>query len=214
MDFYYLPLSAPCQSVLLVAKALGLQLNLKQLNLFTEEHLKPEFLKINPQHTIPTLVDNDVVLWESRAIITYLCEKYGKNDSLYPRDPKKRALVNQRLYFDMGTLYQRFSQAFYPVMMQGQQLNPELVAKLDEALEFLEVFLEKTSFVAGDKLTVADLCILSSITTIDVTVGHDLSKYQQIQRWYGQLKESVGGYQEICHDGAVMFRERVNYTRQ
>uniref|UniRef100_A0A2M4ATB8 glutathione transferase n=1 Tax=Anopheles triannulatus TaxID=58253 RepID=A0A2M4ATB8_9DIPT len=214
MDFYYLPLSAPCQSVLLVAKALGLQLNLKQLNLFTEEHLKPEFLKINPQHTIPTLVDNDVVLWESRAIITYMCEKYGKNDSLYPRDPKKRALVNQRLYFDMGTLYQRFSQAFYPVMMQGQQLNPELVAKLDEALEFLEVFLEKTSFVAGDKLTVADLCILSSITTIDVTVGHDLSKYQQIQRWYGQLKESVGGYQEICHDGAVKFREQVNYTRQ
>uniref|UniRef100_A0A2M4AT53 glutathione transferase n=1 Tax=Anopheles triannulatus TaxID=58253 RepID=A0A2M4AT53_9DIPT len=214
MDFYYLPLSAPCQSVLLVAKALGLQLNLKQLNLFTEEHLKPEFLKINPQHTIPTLVDNDVVLWESRAIITYLCEKYGKNDSLYPRDPKKRALVNQRLYFDMGTLYQRFSQAFYPVMMQGQQLNPELVAKLDEALEFLEVFLEKTSFVAGDKLTVADLCILSSITTIDVTVGHDLSKYQQIQRWYGQLKESVGGYQEICHDGAVKFREQFNYTRQ
>ncbi|XP_035773843.1 glutathione S-transferase 1-1-like [Anopheles albimanus] len=214
MDFYYLPLSAPCQSVMLVAKALGLQLNLKELNLFTEEHLKPEFLKINPQHTIPTLVDNDVVLWESRAIITYLCEKYGKNDGLYPRDPKKRAMVNQRLYFDMGTLYQRFSQAFYPVMMQGQQLNPELVAKLDEALEFLEVFLDKTSFVAGDKLTVADLCILASITTIDVTVGHDLSKYQHIQRWYAQMKESVGGYQEICHDGAVKFREQFNYTRQ
>lgn len=171
-------------------------------------------LQINPQHTIPTLVDNDVVLWESRAIITYLCEKYGKNDGLYPRDPKKRAMVNQRLYFDMGTLYQRFSQAFYPVMMQGQQLNPELVAKLDETLEFLEVFLDKTSFVAGDKLTVADLCILASITTIDVTVGHDLSKYQHIQRWYAQMKESVGGYQEICHDGAVKFREQFNYTRQ
>ncbi|XP_049531896.1 glutathione S-transferase 1-1-like [Anopheles darlingi] len=214
MDFYYLPLSAPCQSVMLVAQALGIKLNLKELDLFAGEHLKPEFLKLNPQHTIPTLVDNDVVLWESRAIITYLCEKYGKNDGLYPRDPKKRAMVNQRLYFDMGTLYQRFSQAFYPVMMQGQQLNPELVVKLDEALEFLEVFLEKTSFVAGDKLTVADLCVLASITTIDISVGHDISKYQQIQRWYAQLKESVGGYQEICHDGAVKFREHFNYTRQ
>uniref|UniRef100_A0A182M593 glutathione transferase n=1 Tax=Anopheles culicifacies TaxID=139723 RepID=A0A182M593_9DIPT len=210
MDFYHLPLSAPCQSVRLVAKALGLHLNLKELDLLNGEHLKPEFLKINPQHTIPTLVDNDFVLWESRAILTYLCEKYGKNDGLYPKDPKKRALVNQRLFFDMGTLYQRFSQAFYPVMMEGKELNADNVVKLDEALEFLEIFLDKTAFAAGDKLTVADMTLLATITTIDVTAGHDLSKYQNIQRWYAQLKESVAGYEEICVEGAKKFREAFN----
>lgn len=70
--------------------------------------------QLNPQHTIPTLVDGDLSLWESRAIIAYLVEKYGKTDSLYPKDPTKRAVVNQRMYFDMGTLYDRFATYYYP----------------------------------------------------------------------------------------------------
>lgn len=103
VDFYYLPGSSPCRSVIMTAKAVGVDLNKKLLNLQAGEHLKPEFIKINPQHTIPTLVDNGFALWESRAIQVYLVEKYGKTDSLYPKCPKKRAVINQRLYFDMGT---------------------------------------------------------------------------------------------------------------
>lgn len=91
----------------MLAKALGVELNLKKLDLQAKEHLTPEFLKLNPQHTIPTLVDNNFSIWESRAILGYLVEKYGKNDSLYPKDPQQRAVVNQRLYFDMGTFYHR-----------------------------------------------------------------------------------------------------------
>lgn len=52
----------------------------------------------------------------SRAIIGYLADKYGKNDTLYPKDPKKRAIVNQRLFFDAGTLYQRFADAYVRVL--------------------------------------------------------------------------------------------------
>lgn len=44
--------------------------------------------------------------------MTYLASAYGKNDSLYPKDLKKRAIVDQRLYFDMGTLYAAFG-AYY-----------------------------------------------------------------------------------------------------
>jgi hypothetical protein len=46
IDFYYMPASAPCRTVLLAAKALGVDLNLKLTNLMAGEHLKPEFLKV------------------------------------------------------------------------------------------------------------------------------------------------------------------------
>lgn len=47
MDFYYLPGSAPCRAVLMTAKAVGVELNLKLTNLQNGEHLKPEFLKVS-----------------------------------------------------------------------------------------------------------------------------------------------------------------------
>jgi hypothetical protein len=46
IDLYYLPASAPCRSVLLTANAVGVQLNLKYLDLFKREHLTPEFRKV------------------------------------------------------------------------------------------------------------------------------------------------------------------------
>ena len=49
---------------MMVAKALGIELNLKVVDLQKGEQLKPEFVALNPQHTVPTLVDGDFVLWE------------------------------------------------------------------------------------------------------------------------------------------------------
>lgn len=64
-----------------------------------------DYLKINPQHTVPTLVDGDFVLWDSHAISIYLVEKYGKNDQLYPKDLILRSKINQRLFFDASVLF-------------------------------------------------------------------------------------------------------------
>lgn len=177
----------------MLAKALGVSLNLKELNLREKkEHLTPEFLKINPQHTIPTLVDNDFSIWESRAILGYLVEKYGKNDSLYPKDPKTRAVVNQRLYFDMGTLYQRFFEFFVPQFMLGQPADPEKLKKVHEALAFLDGFLAKTKYAAADKATIADYALIASITTLE-TAGIDFSAYSNINRWSDLCKSSLPG---------------------
>ena len=112
IDLYHMEASASCRAVRLTAKMVGVQLNLKVLNLEACEQMKPEFIRINPQHNIPTIVDDGFALNESRAICGYLVQKYGKDDSLYPKDPKKRAIVDQRLYFDMGVFYQSFAKVY------------------------------------------------------------------------------------------------------
>lgn len=206
IDFYYLPGSAPCRSVLLTAKALDLDLNLKLTDLMTGEHLTPEFIKINPQHTIPTIDDNGFALWESRAIITYLVNAYGKDDSLYPKNPKKRALVDQRLYFDIGTLYARFADYYYPVFFSGAASDPAKMEKINDAMKFLDTFLEGQKYAAGSSLTVADLALVATISTFDV-VGYELSPYKNITRWFANLKATAPGYKEANEDGCTAFKQ-------
>ena len=65
-------------------------------------HFMVKFLQINPIHSIPTIVDDGFALWESRAILRYLCNKYAPDSTLYPKEPQKRAIVDRWLDFDMS----------------------------------------------------------------------------------------------------------------
>lgn len=111
LKLYYFPHSAPCRIALLTCRYLGLDVELIHVDLGKKEQLNEDFLKINPQHVVPTLDDNGFVLCESRAIATYLVETYAPDSQLYPKgDTKKKALINQRLHFDCGTLHTKVRQ--------------------------------------------------------------------------------------------------------
>lgn len=69
----------------------------------------------------------------SRAICMYLAQAYGKDDSLFPKDPKKQAVVNQRLQFDLGTLYAAFADQYVSVCERVQLLQ-------DPYCEFRTIF--------------------------------------------------------------------------
>uniref|UniRef100_A0A0N7ZPQ5 Glutathione S-transferase 1-1 n=1 Tax=Daphnia magna TaxID=35525 RepID=A0A0N7ZPQ5_9CRUS len=169
IDLYHMEASAPCRAVVMTAKMIGVELNIKMTNLMAGDHMKPEFLAINPQHNIPTIGDDGFYLNESKAISAYLINRYAKDDTLYPKDPKFRALVDQRLYFDMGVLYRRFGELYYPVMMGGAtKLSDAAKKELSAAIDFLEGFLGSNKYAAGDHLTIADIALVSTVSTIEV----------------------------------------------
>ncbi|XP_054266373.1 glutathione S-transferase 1-1-like [Macrosteles quadrilineatus] len=206
---YYAPASPPSRVVLMTAKALGVPVEPRIVDLAKGEHMEPQYLQINPQHTVPAIVDNDITLNESRAIITYLADKYGKDDSLYPRCIKKRAVVNQRLYFDAGTLFQRFADYYYPNFFAGVPFDEEKKKKLDEAFSFLDQFLEKTRWVAGDDITIADIAIAVTVSTAEV-VGYEVSKYPNVAAWLAKSKTTLPGY-EVNQQGVEAFKGMVDF---
>merc|ERR1712123_63948 len=179
IDVYGMTMSAPCRIVTMTAECLGIEYNFKVLDIMAGEHMKPEFLAINPQHTIPTMVDGDVVLNESRAIAAFLVSKYGKNSKLYPTDPVTRAKVDQRLYFDMGVFY--------------------------ENLGWLDQFVKDGKFSAGTAdLTIGDLSLLATYSTMLAceVPGLDLAQYKNVQIWHQKCVKLVPNYQKVCAEGA------------
>ena len=190
IDVYYRAPSPPCRSVIMTLNILKIPYNLKELNLLEGEHLKPEFLAINPQHCIPTIVDTETNfnLWESRAIMTYLVNKFAPGSPLYPTEPRDRAIVDRLLYFDIGTLYKAIMDVVYP-MFKGE-FDPEKEKVLREKIELLNGFLDGQKYVAGDQLTLADYAIYASLTFLGF-MDFDFSPTPNVKTWMDRLATEV-----------------------
>lgn len=80
---------------------------IRYINLYREENLTQEYLKVNPSGTVPALVDGDVTVWDSHAIGIYLVQKFAKDDKLYPKDFLRRTIINERLFFEASYLFAR-----------------------------------------------------------------------------------------------------------
>lgn len=149
------------------------------------------FTQINPQHTVPTLVDDGFSLWESRAILIYLLEKYSPDSSLLPKSPRERAVVHSRLCFDLGTLYPRFGDYFYPQLYRKEPADPAKLTKVHDALDFLNIFLDGNKYVAGNALTIADYALFATLLTFE-TASVDIEKHENISKWLAACKEVIG----------------------
>merc|ERR1711981_1065355 len=202
MDFYTMPISAPCRAVEMTAALVDQPLNTKFLNLMTNDHKTPEFIAINPQHCVPTIVDGDVKLWESRSIMRYIVsKKAGADSDLYPlNDLPVRARIDQLLDYDHGTLYARFGKWFYPICFHGAKPDSDESKKhkeaIHETLELMNEHFVQGKFLTGDKLTIADISIAASLTMYRVA-KIELEKYENISNFVKNVEAAVPKWEEI-----------------
>jgi len=204
MDLYHMEASAPARAVRLVAAAVGQPLNLKTVNLMEKEQLQDWYVKINPQHTVPTLVDGDLSLGESRAIMCYLMNKCKPDSPLYPKCPKQRALVDRYLFFDIGTMYKSIGDYFYPKLIFGQPLDAEKETKLKDALGFLEAFLGDNDFLLGKEASIADISIGTSLTMLE-SMDYSLSGHPKVEAYYKRMQQQPN-WADINGKGVELIR--------
>lgn len=185
---YYSARSPPSRAVLLTAAAIGLELDLRPTNLKQREHLTPEFLKLNPQHTIPVLDDNGTVVTDSHVISAYLVDKYSPDETLYPKDPLKRREVDARLYYDAGHLFPRARLMVEPIIYFGaDKIGEEKIAYMQLAYDGLEKCLTNAPYLCGEHLTIADLCAVASVSSAVLFAPIDEEKFPQLAVWLKRM---------------------------
>jgi len=121
----------------------------------------PEHIVLNPNATVPTIVEDDYILWESNAIIRYLARQNSRDD-LLPRDPKQCGIVEQWMDWQIAALAPRIFPVFTFQVVGNQKLgDPDLQAESKKnvihLMGILNQQLSKTgAYVAGESFTAAD----------------------------------------------------------
>jgi glutathione S-transferase len=138
------------------------------VNLVAGEHRRPEFLRINPAGKLPVLVDGDLVLTESVAIVLYLADKYS-DKGLIPTDLKERAQVNRWLLFAATELEQPLWRISRHTMLypEDQRLPADVILASQEfkaMASVLDKHMQGRQYVVGDSATVADFVVATRST--------------------------------------------------
>lgn len=202
---YGMDISPPVHACLLTLRALDIPFEYVEVDLISGEQKKEEFVKKNPQHTVPLLEDDGTCIWDSHAICSYLVDKYGKTDDLYPKDLVKRAHVQQRLYFDASVLFMSLKNICTPFIQKDLKIVPqEKIDNIRDGYTHLETFLGDNPYVTGDTLTIADFCCAATVSSLPAFLEIDPETFPKITTWLARLSE-LPYYQESNADGVEKY---------
>ena len=166
MKLYYHPASTTSRTIMMFAAQDGIALDYQLVDIFSGEHMQPDFAAVNPSRMVPVLEDGDFRLTECSAILKYLADKTGS--AAYPKDLRERARVNEMMDwfnanlsrdFNYGLVY---SQAFPHHKRPSDDVQAGTIAWANERARGWLAILDRDligpdkRFLCGTSITLAD----------------------------------------------------------
>lgn len=202
MKLYSIPGSNNCRKVEAVIDHLGLNIDIRYLGLTTGELFSDEYFSLNPNGKVPTLVDEDFILWESNAILQYLCDQ-SADEQLFPSESKSRADIARWQFWEvthfnkaLGTI------AFETILKQQLMQEPANQALVDNATEdlikysaVLDKHMADREFVVSDHITLADYSI-TSFEAFKQALPFDWSSYPNLNQYFERMQVNLIGLQQ------------------
>ncbi len=186
----------------------------------------PEFLAKDPADLTPLLEEEGLpqgALWESCAIMQYLCNKHGF-DRFYPTDPGERAMVDSAMFYLIGTFYPLLARATYPTLGFGQYPGEVATSDADDAAKekaakdaeaalagpldvYRTFFLADRPFIGGDRPSIADMRVAA---TLEFLRAIDYPFPDWAEDYMARMEETLGdAYSEPVAD----VRGYIDYVR-
>ena len=194
MKLYYVVGSPNCRKVHAVVNHTGLKVDFEYMDFFTGELQKPAYRADNPNGMVPALVDGDLRLWESNAIMAYLADRAGV-DELYPRDAKRRADVLRWLFWEVTHFNKAFGIISFETVAKPNFLNMPpneplvAVAKTDLArfAPILDAHMAGRKFVSGDSQTIVDYAMIH-LEFFKEAIPFDWSPYSHLNAYFDRMR--------------------------
>jgi glutathione S-transferase len=147
-----------------------------------------DYLRLNPNGKVPTLVDGDVVVWESNTILRYLGNKLG--GSFYPADPAVRSHVERWMDWQLATLNSPYLAIFRDAKKPAAERSASFAGdakELDQQLQILDAGIGASGWIAGPGMSLADIC-LGPIIARCLDFPIELSALPKLRAW----RERIG----------------------
>jgi glutathione S-transferase len=178
---------------------------------------EPEYLRKYPAHLTPMLEEEGLpkgTLGESCAIMAYLCNKHGL-DQFYPTDPGRRAMVDNAMFYLIGTFYPLLARATYPTLgfpqypgeVATSEADDDMKAKaakdaeaaLADPLEvFHSYFMDGQTFIGGDHPSIADIRFAATLEFLRA-IDYDLPQWAE--DYMARMEDNLGeAYSEPAAD--------------
>jgi glutathione S-transferase len=158
---------------------------------------QPQYLAMNPNGRVPTLVDGDYVLWESNSIMRYLNLAYGKGLAIYPASPQARAGVDRWLDWTLSTLQPVDRPVFWALVRTPPEKRDMVAIQKDVDAEAVvwripDALLAGRRFIEGDQFTIADIAIGAFARRWFGVEGVAKPKLPHLERWFTEISQRPG----------------------